>query len=57
MNARLDVGPNEHLSEELELRRDIHAAESEIADGRDISHDEARRMALEALRSTRTGRT
>jgi hypothetical protein len=36
--------------EELELLRDIHAAETEIAQGRDVPHDEARRQALEALR-------
>lgn len=46
----VDVSQYERLLEELELLRDIHAAETEIAQGRDVPHGEARRQAFEALR-------
>jgi prevent-host-death family protein len=46
----VDVGQYERLLEELELLRDIHAAETEIAQGQDVPHEEARRLAFEGLR-------
>lgn len=38
------------LLEELELRRDIHAAESQLAEGQGVSHDAARATVLAAFR-------
>ena len=45
----LDVGSYESLLDELELLRDIHAAEREVAGGRGISHGKARRHVRNAL--------
>lgn len=47
----LDVGEYENLLEELELLRDIHRAEQQIAAGEGIPHEEAR----EQLRRRLTG--
>lgn len=47
----VDVGEYERLVEELELLRDIHAAEGQLAKGEGIPHDEARSRVLSDLRS------
>lgn len=46
----VDVGEYERVVEELELLRDIHAAESQLARGEGVSHAEARSKVLSALR-------
>ena len=46
----IDVGEYERLVEELELLRDIHTAEGELAKGEGISHKAARRKVLSSLR-------
>ncbi len=46
----LDVGEYERLLDELLLLRDIHAAESQLAEGRGVDHEEARRKILGPLR-------
>ena len=43
----LDVSEYEKLLAKLELLQDIHTAESQIDDGRGISHTAARKKALE----------
>jgi antitoxin YefM len=47
----LDVDEYERMAEELELLRDIHAAEKQLAEGRGVSHQQARERALKALES------
>lgn len=47
----LDVDEYERMAEELELLRDIHAAEKQLAEGRGDSHQQARERALKALES------
>ncbi len=47
----VDVGEYERLVEELELLREIHAAEGQLAKGEGIAHDEARSRVLSDLRS------
>ena len=46
----VDVGEYERLVSELELLRDIHTAEGQLADGRGVPHEEARSRVLSALR-------
>ena len=46
----LDVTEYEHLLEEVETLRDIHAAERQIAQGRGISQSRARQRVLAVLR-------
>lgn len=46
----LEVGEYERLIDELELLRDIHTAESQLAEGQGNAHDEARTRVLSALR-------
>jgi prevent-host-death family protein len=46
----VDVGEYERLLEELELLRDLHAAEGQIAKGEGVSHRDARAKVLAALR-------
>jgi prevent-host-death family protein len=45
----LDVRQYERLMEELELLRDVHRAEQQIAAGEGITHDEAREQVRERL--------
>ncbi|MFQ5668856.1 MAG: type II toxin-antitoxin system Phd/YefM family antitoxin [Candidatus Binatia bacterium] len=45
----VDVAEYERLVEELELLRDIHAAEQQIAQGVGIPHGEARKQVLSKL--------
>lgn len=45
----VDVGEYERLLEELELLRDIHVAERQVADGEGVPHDAARRQVLDSL--------
>ena len=45
----LDVGEYERLLEELELLRDIHAAEQQLAEGQGVPHEEARQQVLSSL--------
>lgn len=45
----VDVAEYERLVEELELLRDIHAAEQQIAQGAGIPHGEARKQVLSKL--------
>ncbi|MFQ5741668.1 MAG: type II toxin-antitoxin system Phd/YefM family antitoxin [Acidobacteriota bacterium] len=45
----VDVGEYERMVEELELLRDIHAAEEQLTEGRGIGHGEARQQVLKAL--------
>ncbi len=45
----VDVGEYERLLEELELLRDIHQAERQLADGRGIAHEDARAEVLDRL--------
>lgn len=47
----VDVGEYERLLEELDLLRDIHAAEGQLAKGEGVSHEAARAEVLAALRS------
>ena len=47
----LDVGEYERLVEELELLRDIHTAEGQLAKGEGVTHKSARSKVLAALRS------
>ena len=46
----VDVGEYERLLGELELLRDIHTAEGQLASGSGVSHKEARSQVLSALR-------
>jgi prevent-host-death family protein len=46
----VDVGEYERLVSELELLRDIHTAEGQIAAGQGLAHDEARARVLSALK-------
>ena len=46
----LEVGEYERLVEELELLRDIHTAQSQLAEDQGYAHDEARTEVLSALR-------
>lgn len=45
----VDVGEYEQLLAEIELLRDIHTAEGQLAAGAGISHSEARAKILAAL--------
>ena len=45
----VDVGEYERLMEELELLRDIHAAEGQLSKGQGVGHDEARSRVLAEL--------
>lgn len=45
----IDVGEYERLMEELELLRDIHTAEGQLARGEGVPHDRARDQVLSAL--------
>lgn len=45
----VDVGEYERMVEELELLRDIHTAEKQLAEGHGIGHGQARRQVLKAL--------
>lgn len=47
----VDVEEYERLLAELELLRDIHTAEDQLAKGEGVPHDEARSKVLSALRS------
>jgi prevent-host-death family protein len=47
----IDVGEYERLLDELELLRDIHTAEGQLARGEGISQEDARAKILSALRS------
>lgn len=47
----VDAGEYERLLDELELLRDIHAAEAELANGEGVSHEEARARVFSSLRS------
>ena len=42
----LDVNKYEEIMERLELLQDIHVAESQLADGKGVSHSEALEQAL-----------
>lgn len=46
----VDVGEYERLMEELELLRDIHAAEGQLAQGQGVPHETARARVLSAVR-------
>ena len=46
----LDVSEYEKLLAKLELLQDVHTAESQIDNGRGISHTEARKKALERIK-------
>ena len=45
----VDVAESERLMEELELLRDIYTAEQQLAEGRGVSHTQARKQVLSAL--------
>ena len=45
----VDVGEYERLLEELELLRDIHVAEQQMAEGQGVPHEEARQQVLSSL--------
>ena len=45
----IDVREYERLLEELELLRDLHTAERQLARGEGVPHDRARRQVLDAL--------
>ena len=45
----LDVGEYQRMLEELDLLRDIHAAEKQLAEGEGIEHEQARRQVVKAL--------
>jgi len=47
----VDVGEYERLLEELEMLRDIHAAEGQLAKGEGVCHNAAGEKVLAALRS------
>lgn len=47
----VDVGEYDRLMAELELLRDIHAAEGQLAEGEGVPHEEARTRVLDALQS------
>ena len=47
----VDASEYERLLEELEMLRDIHAAEAELANGEGVSHEEARARVFSSLRS------
>lgn len=47
----VDVGEYERLLDELELLRDLHAAEGQVARGEAVPHDEARARVRAALES------
>ena len=47
----LDVREYERLRDELDVLRDIRTAEDQLASGKGVRHDKARRAVLEALRS------
>jgi prevent-host-death family protein len=42
----VDPGEYERMLEELHLLRDIHAAEQQLANGKGVSHDQARQEIL-----------
>ena len=46
----LDVASYEELLEEVEILRDIHAAETEIADGKGISHRRAKAQVMARIK-------
>ena len=46
----VDVSVFEGLIEELEMLRDIHLAEQQIADGQGVPHESAREQVLAALK-------
>ena len=46
----IDVSVYEELVDELELLRDVHRAEKELAAGRGVSHSKARAQVLSRLR-------
>jgi prevent-host-death family protein len=46
----MDVAEYEELVEELELLRDVHQAEKQLAAGRAVSHSKARAQVLARLR-------
>lgn len=47
----VDVGEYERLVNELELLRDIHVAEDQLAKGEGVPHEEARARALASLKT------
>jgi len=47
----LDVIKYEEIMERLELLQDIHLAESQLADGKGVSHNEAFEQALSVCQS------
>lgn len=46
----MDVAAYEELVEELELLRDVHQAEKELAAGKGVAHSKARAQVLARLR-------
>jgi prevent-host-death family protein len=46
----LDVGEYEKLLERIEILEDVQKAETELSEGRGVSHSAARKKALEKLR-------
>ena len=47
----IDVGEYERLVEELEVLRDVHTAEGQLARGEGVPHDQVRGSVLESIRS------
>lgn len=47
----VDVGEYERLVSELELLRDIHVAEDQLAKGEGVPHEEARARILASLKT------
>lgn len=45
----VEVGEYQRMVEELELLRDIHAAEKQLAEGQGLEHEQARQQVLKAL--------
>ncbi|MGH9341025.1 MAG: type II toxin-antitoxin system Phd/YefM family antitoxin [Acidobacteriota bacterium] len=45
----VDVGEYQRMVEELELLRDVHAAEKQFAEGLGIEHEKARQQVAKAL--------